>query len=184
MNVSPVLERIFELSGEKFAWIRDGAELETILGLRNKDRFTERQYIAVYPHLDIEPGDMLKSLETGIEYWIYLYDYEIAEGSKFQGQAFHVDAEEWDIIRRQREEQAAQAAGPGLEDHIEYLRALTKIKAPEAGQEFEILFTVLAKILGQTAAEWGVLKDFASLLAANPWLEQAVSEVIMTWLKK
>lgn len=184
MNVDPVLERIFELSGEKFAWIRNGTELETIDGLKNRDRFTGKQYIAVYPHLDIQPGDMLKSLETDIEYWVYLYDHEIIDGVKFQGQAFHVDAEEWDIIRQQVKEETAKPAGPSLEDHIEYLRALTKIKAPETGQEFEILFTVLAKILGQNTAEWGILKDFSPLFAANPWLEQAVSEVIMKWLIK
>jgi len=184
MNVSPVLERIFELSGENFVWIRDGVELETIVGLRNKDRITEKQYIAVYPHLDIQRGDLLKSLETGIEYWVNLFDYEICDGTKFQGQAFHVSAEEREVICQQMEEEAAQANGPNLEDNLNYLRALTRIKNPEAGQEFEILFAVLAKILGQPAVDWGILRDFAPLLEANPWLEQAVSEVIMQWMKK
>ncbi|MGE5390739.1 MAG: hypothetical protein ACM3PE_06700 [Deltaproteobacteria bacterium] len=184
MNINPVLERIFELSGEKFAWFRDGVELEIISGLRNKDRFTEKQYIAVYPHLDIQKGDMLKSLETGIEYWVYLFDFEIADGTKFQGQAFHVSAEEWNIIRQQMEEENATVSSPSLEDHIEYLQALTRIKAPEGGQEFDILFSVLQKILGQAGTEWGILQDFAPLLDANPWLEQAASEVIMKWMKK
>jgi len=184
MNVSPVLERIFELSGEKFAWIRDGVELETIVGLRNKDRYTEKQYIAVYPHLDIQRGDMLKAQDTGIEYWVSLFDHEICDGAKFQGQAFHVTAEEWDILRQQLEEEATKEVGPNPEDHLEYLRALTRIKVPEAGQEYEILFSVLAKILGQTGAEWGILQDFIPLFDTNPWLEQAVSETIMTWMKK
>jgi len=184
MNVSPVLDRIFELSGEKFAWIRDGVELDTIVGLRNKDRFTEKQYIAVYPHLDIQRGDMLKSLETGIEYWINLFDYEICEGINFQGQAFHVPAEEWAIIRQQIEEESARDTGPSLEDHINYLRALTRIKAPEAGQDFEILFSVFEKILGQIGTEWGILQDFIPLFDANPWLETAVGEVVMKWMKK
>lgn len=183
MNVHPVLERIFELSGEKFAWFRDGVELETIDGLRNKDRFTEKQYIAVYPHLEIQRGDMLKSLDTGIEYWINLYDFEMAEGSKFQGQAFHVTAEEWAIIRQQMKAEA-KTSSPSLADHIGYLQALTRIKAPEAGQEFEILFSLLEKILSQTGTDWGILQDFIPLFEANPWLEPAVAEVIMKWMKK
>ncbi|NLW91659.1 MAG: hypothetical protein GXY34_08680 [Syntrophomonadaceae bacterium] len=184
MNIHPVLERIFELSGEKFAWFRNGVELEIIDGLRNKDRLTEKQYIAVYPHLEIQRGDMLKSLETGTEYWIYLYDFEIAEGEKFQGQAFHVSAEEWDIIRQQIEEEISTESRPSLEDYIGYLQALTRIQAPEAGQEFDILFSILEKTLGQTGIEWGILKDFVSLFDANPWLEEAVSNIIMKWLKK
>lgn len=184
MNVSPVLERIFELSGENFVWIRDGVELETIVGLRNKDRFTEKQYIAVYPDLDIQRGDLLKSLETGIEYWVNLFEYEVCDGLKFQGQAFHVSAEEWDVIRQQMEEETAQTTGPNLEDNLNYLRALTRIKSPEAGQKFEILFDILAKILGQPGIDWGFLRDFVPLLDANPWLEQAISEVIMQWMKK
>lgn len=184
MEVSPVLERIFELSGEQFAWIRDGVEMDTILGLRNKDRFTEKQYIAVYPHLDIQPGDMLKSLETGIEYWIYLFEYEMCEGTRFQGQAFHVNAEEWDIIRQQMEEETVKEAGPSLDDHLNYLRALTRVKAPEPGQDFESFFNVLAEILSQSTAEWGSLNEFTPLFDENPWLEQTVSEVIMKWMKK
>jgi len=183
MNVHPVLERIFELSGEKFAWLRDGVELEIIDGLRNKDRLTEKQYIAVYPHLDIQRGDMLKSLETDIEYWINLYDFEIVEGNKFQGQAYHVTAEEWDVIRQQMEDEV-ETTGPSLEDYIGYLQALARIKAPEAGQEFDILFSVLEKTLGQTGIEWGILQDFVPLFDANPWLEQAVSDLIMKWMKK
>lgn len=183
MQVSPVLERIFELSGVEFAWFRNGVELDTIVGLRNKDRFTEKQYIAVYPTLDIRRGDMLRAEDSGTEYWIYNFDYEICDGEKFQGMAFHVPLEEWEVIKQQVEEEDIEDNRPGIDDYLNYLQALARIKAPGQNDDFEPLFNTLNAILSQPSAEWGSLCDYTPLLEDNPWLEQAVSEILMQRMK-
>ncbi|WP_157049014.1 hypothetical protein [Syntrophomonas palmitatica] len=96
MQVHPVLKAIMDMAGEKFIIIRDDTEIEEIDGMRNKDQYSERRYIAVYPHIDLREGDWLRAVTSGDEFYIENKEIEICDSETFQGRAYYLTKEEWE----------------------------------------------------------------------------------------
>jgi len=195
MQVSPVLKTIMDMAGEKFVLIRDGVELEIIDGLRNKDQYSQRLYIAVYPGTDVRAGDWLRAVASGDELVVVENDIEVCDGNSFQGRAFYTTRSEWEqnpgiFPGSTGPDEDGPAPKPALQnpawldDHINYLQALVKVKAPGHTEEFQPLLDELHSILAENTISKGVFSKYAPLLNSYPWFNEALADSFMQWLCK
>lgn len=186
MQVEPVLKTMMEMAGEKFVVTRTG---DTVDGMRNRESHTGRFYIALYPDLDVQSGDCLRSVKSGEEFYIEMTDCEICDGVRFQARAFYaplgmapakIDSSlPSDSVSKV--EPTVAPISSWKDDHLNYLRALIKVKAGRESRGFEPFIAELALLLGQDSLQPGALSGFEGLLTENRWLQKAVAEVLLAW---
>ncbi len=73
-----------------------------------------------------------------------------------------------------------EQATPG-DDHMNYLQALVRVKAPGQVQEFQPLLDEMYDLLGRSNLEAGTLNKYESLLNSHRWLKKAVAEALIAW---
>ena len=69
-STDPVLQTIMELSGVKFSVTRNSQVITEVDGLKNCDPYSGRNYIALFPDVDVAAGDLLVAEKSQEEFFI------------------------------------------------------------------------------------------------------------------
>ncbi len=193
MQVNPVLKTIMDMAGERFLIIREGKEIEEIDGMFNRDQYNGRLYIAVYPDVDVRAGDWLQSVKSGNEFIVEKNDVEICDGESFQGRAYYLTREEWEEKQKQppvlelsenNHDNDSPVSNTWIEDNINYLQAMVRVKAPQQAQDFQPLLDDLGTLLKGSILTAGSLSKYEPLISNYRWFNKAVAMALLEWLVK
>ena len=183
-SINPVLKTIMELSGIKFSVNRNSEVINEIVGLKNKDPNNGRKYIALFPGVDITPGDLLVDAKSREEFFIIATEHKYADGQWFQERAYYGTQEEYTELCL-LSAPATETDQPGLIiDYMSYLDSLIKIKSSGSGQDFSALLPEVEKILSGNEISRGRLTEYSELLRENEWLTTALGTILVSWISR
>ena len=185
-NIDPVLKTIMELSGIKFAVNRGSEVVGEVDGLKNCDPYSGRNYIALFPGVDVTPGDLLLAVKSQEEFLIVATEHEYVEGQWFQDRAYYGTREEYDASLQDESAQVTTAPEqPDMfNDYLHYLDSLIAIKAPGSKSKFAALLLQVEEFLSTDEITKGSLAEYSQLLEENEWLAAALGTILVSWVSR
>lgn len=185
-SINPVLKTIMEMSGIKFAVNRGSEVVSEVDGLKNRDPYSGRKYIALFPGVDVTPGDLLVAVKSQEEFLIIGTEHEYVEGEWFQERAYYGNKEECDASFPAESSQAAtKAQQPDrFKDYLNYLESLIAIKAPGNRPKFAPLLLQVEEFLSTDEITKGSLAEYSELLEENEWLATALGTILVSWVSR
>lgn len=186
-SIDPVLQTIMELSGLKFSVNRNSQVIAEVDGLKNCDPYSGRNYIALFPGVDVAAGDLLVAVKSQEEFFIIATEPEYLEGQWFQDRAYYGSREEY-AASLELSEQTQPITGPEqpdmFQEYLNYLNSLITIKAPGNRERFTALLLQMEEILTNFEISKGSLAEYNSLLEENEWLATAIGTILVSWISK
>ncbi len=185
-SINPVLKTIMEMSGIKFAVNRGSEVIAEVDGLKNCDPYSGRNYIALFPGVDVIAGDLLVAVKSLEEFFIIATEHEYVEGQWFQERAYFGSREECDAsLQAESLQAAAKPEQPDMfNDYLNYLEGLIAIKAPESRPKFAALLLQVEKFLSTDEITKGSLSEYSQLLEENEWLATAIGTILVSWVSR
>jgi hypothetical protein len=182
-SINPVLKTIMKLSGIKFMVNRDSEVVAEVDGLKNCDPYSGRNYIALFPGVDVVAGDLLVAVKSQEEFLIIDTEHEYVEGQWFQERAYYGSIEEYDASLQ--DESAQTPEQPDMfNDYLSYLDSLIAIKAPGSRYKFGALLLQVEEFLSTDKITKGSLAEYSQLLEENEWLAKAIGTILVSWVSR
>lgn len=187
MSNNPVLQTIMEMAGLKLAVNRNSCVVTEVTGLKNKDPNTGRNYIALFPGMDVTAGDLLADVKSQDEFFIVATEHEYVDGEWFQDRAYYENSVEYMACPS-----SCITEPPAIEkkqddmvgDYLAYLGSLTKIRTSRLSPEYEALLAQIDKMLSGSEIRRGSLSAFRELLEENEWLASAIGTILLSWVSR
>ena len=186
-STDPVLQTIMELSGVKFSVTRNSQVITEVDGLKNCDPYSGRNYIALFPDVDVAAGDLLVAEKSQEEFFIIATEPEYVDGLRFQDRAYYGSQEEYatsQLPSSPSEPAAENDQSDLITDYLDYLYSLIRIKTPGSQQEFAALLLQVEEILSGNEITKGSLADYSQLLDENEWLGKAIGTILVSWISR
>lgn len=186
-SINPVLKTIMEMSGSKFEVNRGSEVIAEVDGLKNCDPYSGRNYIALFPGVDVIAGDLLLAVQSQEEFFIIATEHEYVEGQWFQDRAYFGSKEGYtdSPVPCSPSELPVEQDQPNLiTDYLDYLNSLIKIKAPGSGENFAAFLLQVEKLLSADEITKGSLAEYNQLLQENEWLATALGTILVSWVSR
>ncbi len=172
---------------------RNSALINTVKGLKNTEKGTNRKFIGFFPDVDIQIGDVVKTPNTNISYSIIDVDTSTYMGEIYQLKAyyqtapvepkqapitFNVNGSPNSIFGTQT---SAIINNPSF--NISDFDNLIEVHGGNDKKELCQLSSQLQELLEKDDFHKSKLSKFSDLIAKHSWLPTAIAQIISTYLQ-
>lgn len=170
---------------------RNSALINTVKGLKNTEKGTNRKFIGFFPDVDIQIGDIF--INSGIKYYVTEVDTQTFKGETFAKKAyyttsisksqpnstvFNINNASNSIIGNQQ-----SAILNNSHFNIDDLKQLIEIYGENDKQQLYELTSLLKDSLDKDDFHKSKLSKFSDLIAKHSWLPTAIAQIISAYLQ-
>lgn len=185
------------LAGEEFTVIRGGTEVKDLVGVRNSEQESHREYVGFFPNEDVQDGDVLRSKVSQELLHVVEAKPDVVAGRLFQRKAYYLTEKE---IRRQSQSQQPstiynignatgsmignqQVATLNLSQGPQALRQLIgESDSTDKEELYQLVEQLVAVLEGTQQVKRGVLGRFSEVVQRNAWITGPLATLALNWL--